>query len=233
MPTPPKVWITRAQPGADATAARVRALGCEALVAPLLAVRSLADVEIDLTGVGALAFTSGNGVRAFAKTSTERSLLVFAVGAATAEAARGAGFGKVSSAEGDVANLAAMIAAHRGSIGGHVLHPGAAELAGDLAGALAEARIEARALTLYETVPVPLSLSLIEQLSTVDVALVHSAKGGRALAAVLEAHPQPHLRLLAMSEAALAPLAQTAAAAKAAAPFPLEAALLNLLDLES
>lgn len=233
MPTPPKVWITRAQPGADATAARLRALGREAFVAPLLAVRILPEVEISLAGVGALAFTSGNGVRAFAKACLERSLPVFAVGAATAETAREAGFGEVRSADGDVSDLAEAIAAHRESIGGHVLHPGAAELAGDLVGALARAKIEARALTLYETVLAPLSPSLVGQLSTVDVALVHSAKGGRALAAVLEAHPQPHLRLLAISEAALAPLAQTAAAAKAAAPFPLEASLLNLLDLES
>ena len=50
-----RVWITRAQPGADATAERVRALGHEAVVAPLLAVRPLSDVEIDLTGVAALA----------------------------------------------------------------------------------------------------------------------------------------------------------------------------------
>lgn len=233
MPTPPKVWITRAQPGADATAARVRALGCEALVAPLLAVRMLPDVEISLAGVGALAFTSGNGVRAFAKACAERSLPVFAVGAATAETAREMGFQTVRSADGDVSDLAQAIAAHREGIGGLVLHPGAAELAGDLAGALARAQVETRTLTLYDTVPVPLSAAVLEQLSTVDVALVHSAKGGRALAAVLEAHPQPHLRLLAMSEAALAPLAQTAAVAKAAAPFPLEAALLNLLDLES
>lgn len=232
-PTPPKVWITRAQPGADATAARVRALGHEALIAPLLAVRMLPDVEISLTGVGALAFTSGAGVRAFAAACEERALPVFAVGAATAEAARRAGFGEVRSADGDVSDLAEAIAAHRESIEGLVLHPGAAELAGDLAGALARAEIGARALTLYETLPLPLSPNLVGQLSTVDVALVHSAKGGRALAAVLQAHPQPHLRLLAISEAALAPLAQTLAAAKAAAAFPLEAALLNLLDLES
>ncbi|MDB5446123.1 MAG: hemD, partial [Phenylobacterium sp.] len=34
-----KIWITRAQPGADATAERVRGMGHQALVAPLLAVR--------------------------------------------------------------------------------------------------------------------------------------------------------------------------------------------------
>src|SRR5262245_38438369 len=87
-----RIWITRAQPGADVTAERVRALGHEAVVAPLLAVRMIPDVSIDLRGVAALAFTSANGVRAFADASGERGLKVFAVGAATASAARAAGF---------------------------------------------------------------------------------------------------------------------------------------------
>jgi uroporphyrinogen-III synthase len=62
------VWITRARPGALATAERVRALGFEALVDPLLAIEFL-DAEIDLSHVAALAFTSANGVEAFARLS--------------------------------------------------------------------------------------------------------------------------------------------------------------------
>ena len=41
-----KIWITRAQPGAEVTAERVRALGHEAIVAPLLAVKPLSDVAV-------------------------------------------------------------------------------------------------------------------------------------------------------------------------------------------
>ncbi|HET6969964.1 MAG TPA: uroporphyrinogen-III synthase, partial [Phenylobacterium sp.] len=101
-----RIWITRAQPGADATAERVRAMGHDAVVAPLLAVRPLLDVPVDLRGVAALAFTSANGVRAFADVSGERNLKVFALGAATAQAARAAGFKSVLSADGDVEALA-------------------------------------------------------------------------------------------------------------------------------
>jgi len=125
-----RIWITRAQPGADATAERVRALGHEAIVAPLLAVRVIPDVHIDLRGVAALAFTSANGVRAFADASGERGLKVFAVGAATAQAARAFGFKSVLSADGDVEALAEGIAVRRGELRGAVLHPGAAEPAG-------------------------------------------------------------------------------------------------------
>jgi uroporphyrinogen-III synthase len=229
-PHPLKIWITRAQPGADATAARVRALGHLPFVFPLLAVRMLEGVEIDLTGVKALAFTSANGVRAFADASTDRTLQVFAVGAATAQAAKDVGFRRVLSADGDVGALAERIAARRAEIGGAVLHPGAAELAGDLAGALERANVEVRTLTLYDTGPAPLSERELGLLGEVDVALVHSAKGAQALADVLSVHPQANLRILGLSKAVLAPLSGTVAAAKVFAPFPLEAALLNLID---
>lgn len=227
---PLKIWITRAQPGADATAARVHALGHTTFVAPLLAVEVLENVEVDLSGVGALAFTSANGLRAFIRLTEDRSLRVFAVGAATAKAARQAGFKQVLSADGDVAALAEGIASRRAEIGGAVLHPGAAELAGDLAGALERARVEVRALTLYDTLPTRLEPDQIEQLAQVDVALVHSAKAAQALAVVLQSHPQPHLRVLGLSRAVMKPLALAQVSDKAFAPFPLESALLNLID---
>jgi uroporphyrinogen-III synthase len=131
-----KIWITRAEPGASRTAARLKALGRDPLVAPLLEVHPLA-VSIDLDGVGALAFTSANGVRAFAALSEDRGLPVFAVGGATAEAARAAAFTSVTSAEGDVAALAQTIVANRDRFAGLVLAPGPREPAGDLVGALA------------------------------------------------------------------------------------------------
>ena len=73
-----RIWITRTEPGASATGARVRALGHEPLIAPLLAVQPLSDVVIDLAGVSTLAFTSANGVRAFVAASAARAFQVFA-----------------------------------------------------------------------------------------------------------------------------------------------------------
>ncbi|PXA92809.1 uroporphyrinogen-III synthase, partial [Caulobacter sp. D5] len=97
----PRVWITRARPGAEATAARLSALGFTPLIDPLLEVRDL-PWTANLAGVGALAFTSRNGVAAFARISGERGLPVFAVGDATAEVAAEAGFTRIESAQGDV-----------------------------------------------------------------------------------------------------------------------------------
>lgn len=225
-----RIWITRAQPGAEATAERVRALGHEALVAPLLKVRLVEDVEIDLSGIAALAFTSANGVRAFAERTGDRSLRVFAVGSATAQVARAAGFRSVLSADGDVETLAEGIASRRKELKGVVLNPGAAEPAGDLAGALEKRGVTARRLVLYEAAPVQLPDVEAEVLTRADAVLLHSPRAARVLAGVLKAHPAPQLRALGLSKAVIRPLARVRLAAKRHPPFPLEAALLNLID---
>lgn len=225
-----RIWITRAQPGADQTAERVRALGHDAVVAPLLAVRILPDVRVDLSGVAALAFTSANGVRAFADASGERSLKVFAVGSATAQAARQAGFRSVLSADGDVEALAEGIAVRKGELKGAVLHPGAAEPAGDLAGALEKHGVEARRLVLYETAPVELAQTEAVALAKSDAVLLHSPRAAQVLAKVLKVHPAPQLRALGLSKAVIKPLSRVSLAAKAFPPFPMEGALLNLID---
>jgi uroporphyrinogen-III synthase len=225
-----RIWITRAQPGADATAERVRAMGHEAVIAPLLAVRNLEGVQVDLAGVAALAFTSANGVRAFSEKTGDRSLKVFAVGAATAMAARQAGFRSVLSADGDVEALAERIGQRRTELRGAVLHPGAAEPAGDLAGVLERHGVEARRLILYETAPVVLADADAEILLACDAVLLHSPRGAQVLAKLLKTRPAPKLRALGLSKAVVKPLARTPMAAKAFPPFPLEAALLNLIE---
>jgi uroporphyrinogen-III synthase len=225
-----RIWITRALPAADATAERVRAMGHDAVLGPLLAVRALQDVRVELSDVAALAFTSANGVRAFVDICAERSLKVFAVGAATAKAARAAGFRTVLSADGDVEALAEGIAQRRRELIGAILHPGAAEPAGDLSGALERQGIAARQLVLYETDPVKLQPEAADALVQSDVVLLHSARAAKVLAGVVKAHPAPRLRVLGLSKAVLRPLARAKLGAKAFPPFPLEAGLLNLID---
>jgi uroporphyrinogen-III synthase len=225
---PLKVWITRAEPAASATAERVTALGHQAIVAPLLALQTL-DATVDLTGVAALAFTSANGVRAYAALTKDRSQRVFAVGAATAEACKSAGFRQVLSAEGDVAALGARIAARKRELKGVVLHPGAAEPAGDLVGALTAAGVEARLLPLYDTAPVKPSAETLAALGDLDVVLLHSPKAARTLALLLRRHPAPQLKALCLSPAIAKPLARAKLAGLVKASMPIESALLNLI----
>ncbi|HEY2049715.1 MAG TPA: uroporphyrinogen-III synthase [Caulobacteraceae bacterium] len=225
-----RVWITRAQPGAEATAARVRDLGLEPLVEPLLEVRALPADPVELAGVGAVAFTSANAVRAFAQRSAERVLPVFVVGTATAAAARDAGFTDVRSAEGDVRAVGELIVSQRSALEGAVLHPSAAEPAGDLVGALTEAGIEARRLTLYETVARLPGPTLFEALPGLRFVLVHSPRAARVLAEILARSPAPALTALCLSPAVAAPLAEAGLAVVASAEAPREDELMGLLD---
>ena len=223
------IWITRARPGAEATAERVRGLGFEPVVAPLLAVRLLGEGPIDLAGVGAIAFTSAHAVAAFEARCSARSLPVFAVGDATAATARQAGFSAVVSAEGDVNALAREIAARAGTFSGAVLHPAAAEPAGDLAGELAALGIEARALALYETVAAALSPSVRARIPRFHAVLLHSPKAARRLASILDRMAAPGLHICCLSPAVAAPLRGLDPRRLRVAALPNEDALLNLI----
>ena len=223
--SPSRIWVTRSQPGAEATAARLRAVGLEPVVRPVLEVRPIADADLDLTAVDALAFTSGAAVSAFATLSPRRDLVVFAVGDATAERARAAGFADVRSAAGDAAGLAAAIAkaADRPRL---VLNPAALEPAVDLVALLARSGVAARAQPVYRTVESALSYAP----RGVTAVLVHSAKAARRVAALVGAGEAGRIAAYALSPAVAAPLGAAGFAKLAVAAFPDEASLLNLLD---
>ncbi|QTC87630.1 uroporphyrinogen-III synthase [Brevundimonas pondensis] len=196
-----RVWITRAQPGAARTAARLTARGFTPVVVPLLTIRPLPDAlktAPDFATVNALAFTSPNGVEAFAAlTPALRDRPVFAVGDATAEAARDAGFANARSAAGDIHALARLIAAT--SIKGLILAPGAREPAGDLPALLPACQIQR--LPVYaaeETGAVPPA--------DFDAVLLHSPRAARALAACLDPDAARNRLVVCISPAAAVPL---------------------------
>jgi uroporphyrinogen-III synthase len=226
---PRTLWITRAQPGAEATAARVRELGIQPIVAPLLEVRALEGADLDLTGVSAIAFTSANAVTAFAARSPERALRVFAVGDATAAAARVQRFKSVLSAQGDVAALASALTARRRELPGVILYPAAAEPAQDLAGALSAVGLTVRQVAVYETVAVEPPAELAARLPDIEGVLLHSARAAQGLARFAKAHPAPQLVAYCLSRQIARPLARAGLAQILTAPQPNETALLALV----
>lgn len=175
------------------------------------------QAEPDLTGVAALAFTSRNGVAAFAALTGVRGLPVFTVGDATAEAARGAGFAEVRSAAGALGDLARLLSE---AAPGVVLVPGALEPAGDLP-ALIAGCVEVRPLPIYEAVATGASAP-----AAFDAVLVHSPRAGRILAGL---GPFAGQVCAAISEAAAAPLSGASGLDIRIASHPDEAALLQAL----
>lgn len=217
------VWITRARPGAETTAARVAALGFEAVVDPLLAVETLA-FAVDLSDVRALAFTSANGVEAFTRGSAERGLPVFAVGRATARVAEAEGFVSVTSADGDVQALARLIAE---TAPGPVLWAGTTAPAGDLVALLSGLGVPARGVAVYRTIIRDPSDETLARLAAPATVLLHSPRAARALAAILARRNTLRPRVLCLSEAVAAPVRDLAVVAVAARPD--DSALLDLL----
>lgn len=212
--------MTRAQPGAGRTAARLAARGFEPLVVPALEIRPLPQAEPDLAGIAALAFTSPNGVDAFAQLAGRPDLPVFAVGDATAAAARTAGWTGVTSASGAIEDLARLIA---DCAAGPVLAPGARDPAGDLPGLLA-GRIEVRRLAVYEAVE-----TRARPPADWDAVLVHSPRAGRAIAAALGEGGGRGRAAVAISANAAAPLGPCGFGRLDIAAAPAEAAMLEAL----
>jgi uroporphyrinogen-III synthase len=100
------VLVTRPQPGAADTAARLEGRGLRPILAPMLAVRTLAAALPAPDAIQAILVTSANALQGLS--SALRDLPLLAVGAATAKLAVGLGFTNVQSADGDAVALAAL-----------------------------------------------------------------------------------------------------------------------------
>lgn len=151
-----RVLVTRPIKDAKPLVAALEARGHEVLVEPMLTITPVVGAKdrLDLNNVQALLFTSANGLRAFAGLSDERALPVFTVGDTSATAARSAGFARVTSANGDVADLTRLVIAQVTPEVGLLFHAAASKLAGDLQGGLEAAGFTLRRAVLYDAVPV-------------------------------------------------------------------------------
>src|SRR5207244_9994252 len=107
----------------------------------------------DFAGVQAILCTSANGVRALTRLSGERRVPLFAVGAASAAAARDAGFAELVSADGAVDDLARLVCARLDPAAGSLLHVAGSVVAGDLAGMLRDAGFTVERAVLYDARP--------------------------------------------------------------------------------
>ena len=107
-----RVLVTRPQPGAGRTAARLQTAGFEPIVLPLSEIVAVAPA-LPVSRPAAVAVSSANAVRQApaALLSLLANAPVFAVGDETAAAARQAGFEDVRSSAGNAADLARDIVA--------------------------------------------------------------------------------------------------------------------------
>jgi uroporphyrinogen-III synthase len=144
--------VTRPEPDGERTAAKLRARGCEVMLASLLRVET---IDADLGGDWhAVAVTSINALRAIADQPGLDRLLempAFAVGGRTADAALAQGFENVISADGGIGDLARVMKTHLAR-GARVLYLAGEDRSGDLAGDLASAGVEVATRAVYRAV---------------------------------------------------------------------------------
>jgi uroporphyrinogen-III synthase len=133
-----RILLTRPQADAQRTAAALRARGHEVVIAPLLDLELLPKADLDAGPWAALLVTSANAVRAIAQHPRRdelRSIAVFTVGDRTAQAMRDCGFAAVTSAAGNVGDLATLVVTQL-KPPARLLYLAGEERSGDLAGLL-------------------------------------------------------------------------------------------------
>jgi len=174
-----KLLVTRPEPGASATAARLAAMGFTPVLLPCLTItRRPARLPAHL---GALVITSGQAVPALP--SSLHNTPAFCVGDVTADKLREAGFTRVESANGDADALYQLIAKRR-LPGVHVLAVG--ERHGlPLLARLREAGISAIRRKVYTVSPLrqlPADIATALAAGEIHGALFYSAETARAFA---------------------------------------------------
>lgn len=234
-----RLLVIRPEEDARALVETLAGMGHEAVAAALIDIRFLTDAGIPDRPYRAVLLTSANGARALGRRPEMAGLArlpVFAVGEASAGAARLAGFDRVESARGDVAALADLVAARLAPGSGPLLHAAGSVGAGDLKGALEARGFDVDRVTLYEAVAAArLPAAAIAALASgaLDGVLFHSPRTARIFARLVrDEGAQGSLATLTaycLSPAVAEALAGLSFAAVRVAPAPDQAALLDLL----
>lgn len=227
------ILVTRAQPGASETAARLCDLGFMPLVSPALTLEAVTPPPpLDLSDLQGVVFTSANGVRALVERTPPPVPTAWCVGPATCAEARASGFANTISADGNADDLAALIMAKADPAAGALLHIANAAAGRVLVSALAAAGFDARFAGLYAPHAASRFAGLAKRAlesGNVSAVLFHSARGARAFAALAAPFDLSQTVAVGVSEKALAPAARLGWLASAAAEKPNEDALLAAL----
>lgn len=234
-----RVLVTRPQPGANATAARLARMGFAPVVLPLTRIDPVEpELRRDAAAYGAVMVTSANALR-HAPPGLLAALAgkpVYAVGDATADAARETGFTDIFSASGTAIELAAMIAT-RLAAGARLLHLAGTIRTAGLDDALRASGFVVEVAETYRADKVSYSTDfVISALGAAPVwgATVFSERGGVLLAELAGGTSAGELlestRFFCISHKAAAPLRALAGGRVAVSAAPTEDGVLALLS---
>jgi uroporphyrinogen-III synthase len=227
-----RLLVTRPEPDASRTAEVLRARGHDVLVAPLLAMLTIAaDSAGPYDGVLMTSVNAARSLTAHPRANELTRLPCFTVGNRTAEAARAAGFREVVSADGALDDLVKLVA-RRVASSGRLLYLAGEDRAGDLASDLARRGIRVDTAVVYQAVAaekLPAHLTQALQQGGLDGALHYSR---RSVATLLTHAGADALRTIVhycLSADVAAPLREAGATRIEVAARPDEASLLALI----
>jgi uroporphyrinogen-III synthase len=232
-----RLLITRPLADAEVFARHIAGLGHEAVIAPVMDVRTHSGPPILLDGVQAVLATSANGIRALAERTTRRDVTIYAVGPQTAEAAASACFGHVHNAAGDANALVEFVANHADPKDGPLLHAAGEETAGRLREALKARGFEVETAVLYDAHPaaeLPAVAAQALREDALDGVLLFSPRSAKTFASLVAAAELANscekLTAFCISAATAAALAPLTFARMAVAGAPNQEAMLALLS---
>ena len=235
-----RVLITRPEREAAALAAALGERGHMPVIAPLFRLEILhppPGFAAALAACQAVLLTSANGARALAEASDQRGRPILAVGDTTATTAEGLGFSAVTSASGDGEALVDLVRRRLDAKAGPLLHVSGVDVSFDLGEALGRDGFEVQRFALYdarEAAALPDSARAALQARALDVATFFSPRAAALFARLLgEAGLAESVRgvtALAISPAALEPLADLPFTAAVAAARPTRQAVLDEID---
>ncbi len=228
-----RMLVTRPEPDASETAARLRALAIEAVIEPLLLAETLHTTLPRADGFAALAATSANALRALhdrGELPRFLKLPLYAVGERTAAIARDFGFARVASANGSLDDLVALLAA--AALDGPLLYPAARDQSGDLAKALAPHGVMVITAPVYRMQPVAAlsdATRLALEAGAIDAALFYSRRTARTFATLgAKLTGKTKLGMLCLSEQVAEPLLAAHFVRVGLADYPSEEAMMSL-----
>lgn len=175
-----KLLVVRPQPGADASAKRVREAGFEPLVMPLFAIEPVEWTVPKPSAYDALLLTSGNAVRMAAVQVRDLAALpIYAVGTATADALTRVGLTAAATGTSGIDEVLGMAEAdgHRsllwlaGEDRTHARPPGGMTL---------------HVRTAYRSAAIAAPPGLAESITVTDAVLLHSIRAARHFAHLCE-----------------------------------------------
>lgn len=200
---PPTILLTRAQAQSERFAAQIVArygAGVDVALHPLVDICPL-DVDLALDGVSALAFTSENGVLAYAALTARRDMPAFCVGRKTARCATELGM-SAHDADGALQDLVALIVKTVPQQA-RVLHLHGRHQTGNLASLLRVKGWNADELAIYDQrarAPSAAFFQLVRGQTPLVVPLF-SPRSAKLFFSALPEDAAPKLRLIAISQA--------------------------------